>query len=206
MGKILYASGSGYFPSCIEEVSSIQSNFKSTLRNMMSVYWRVSQWKAKVSGTAISRFDEPIIFFGTEYNLNRTVGPSTEEELIFCEPQPLSFITEGFPIVSVDGVVFNGNIFLSLDLRISVQKEAGDSYSIASGIGAAVFPGSLVIVDPIDPSYDLVIGSCRINMAVGFITTPLFASSDYYKSGNVQLTFTAREYYSYGGTYNTQTG
>jgi hypothetical protein len=204
MGKILYASRSGYFPSCIEEVSSIESNFKSTLRNMMSVYWRVSQWKAKVSGTAISFNDESVIFLGTEYNLIRTFGPSTEEELIFCVPRPLDFSTEIFPISVVDGITLNGNIFLSLDLRISVQKEAGDLYSIASGIGVAVLPGVLSVDST--PEYDLEIGSCRINMAVGFITTPLFASSFSYKSGNVQLTFTAREYYSYGGTYNTQTG
>jgi len=201
MGKILHASGSGYFPSCIEEVPSIESNFKSTLKNMMSVYWRVSQWKAKISGSATDVFDEVFTFSDTDYNLNRTFGPSTEEELILCNPRPLLFSTEVVIIASSSGTDFNGSINFNLDPRERVKKENG-LYSIASNLQAG-FPGSDFSVDS---NYDFEIGSCRINMAGGSIVTPLFTDGDIYKSGNVVLIFTARGYYSYGGTYNTQTG
>ena len=171
----------------------------------MAVYWRVSKWKAKISGSAISFFDEVVTFSGTDYNLNRGIGPSTEEELILCVPLPLGFSSDLVPIVQVDGTDFNGGFQLGLDPRFPIEKEAGDLYSMQSGIYASSIPGSLY-VDPPDPEYDLVIGSCVINMAGSSIVTPLFVQSFAYKSGNVQLTFTAREYYSYGGTYNTQTG
>lgn len=205
MGKILHASGSGFFPSCIKQVSSIESNFKSTLTNMMAVYWRVSKWRAKISGSAISFFDEDVTFSGTDYNLNRIFGPSTEEELILCAPSPLGFRTDLVPIEEVDGAQFEGQFLLTLDPRRPIQKEAGDLYSIVSEIFVSIVQGSLY-VDPPDPEYDLVIGSCVINMAGSSIVTPLFVQSFAYKSGGVQLTFTAREYYSYGGTYNTSTG
>ena len=205
MGKVLSARGSGYFPSCIEQVSSIESNFKSTLTNMMAVYWRVSKWRAKISGSATSFFDEDVTFSSTDYNLNRISGPSTEEELILCVPLPLGFRTDLVPIVQVDDTNFDGQFNLTLDPRFSIEKEAGDLYSIVSQIFVSSEPGPL-FVDPADPEYDLVIGSCVINMAGSSIVTPLFVQSFAYKSGNVQLTFTAREYYSYGGTYNTSTG
>jgi hypothetical protein len=107
--------------------------------------------------------------------------------------------------VQLDGTDFNGQFVLFLDPRFPIEKEAGGLYSMRSSIYADTIPGVLY-VNPPDPEYDLVIGSCVINMAGSSIVTPLFVESSAYKSGGVQLTFTAREYYSYGGTYNTSTG
>jgi hypothetical protein len=207
MGKILHASGSGYFPSCIEQVSSIESNFKSTLTNMMAVYWRVSKWKAKISGTVTDIFDAVFTFSGAEYNLNRIYGPSTEEELILCVPLPLGFRVSNVLIATSEGLDFTGQIILGLDSRVSVKKDAGDLHSMTSQLFAG-FPGAGFFVDPVgsDLPNPAQIGSCSVNMAGASIVSPLFSLSELYESGDAQLTFTASEYYSYGGTYNTSTG
>ena len=170
---------------------------------MMAVYWRVSKWRAKITGTVTDIFDVVFTFSGAEYNLNRIYGPSTEEQLV-CG-NPLGFRVSNVLIATAEDVNFTGEI--DLGLVVSVIKDAGHLHSMTSELFAG-FPGAVFSVDPVgsDLPNPTQIGSCSVNMAGASIVSPLFSVSEVYESGNAQLTFTAREYYSYGGTYNTQTG
>ena len=47
MAKVLHASYSGYFPSCLTEDSAQASQ---SLEDAMSIYWRVKSWTITISG------------------------------------------------------------------------------------------------------------------------------------------------------------
>ena len=60
MAKVLHASYSGYFPSCLQ-VSDELAIF--TLEEAMEIYWKVKAWT--ISGTYINRFGESSPFSQT---------------------------------------------------------------------------------------------------------------------------------------------
>lgn len=47
MAKVLHASASGYFPSCLTENASLATQ---SLGDAMSIYWRVKSWTITISG------------------------------------------------------------------------------------------------------------------------------------------------------------
>lgn len=47
MAKVLHASASGYFPSCLIEDASLATQ---SLEDAMSIYWRVKSWTITISG------------------------------------------------------------------------------------------------------------------------------------------------------------
>ncbi len=60
MAKVLHASYSGYFPSCLQ-VNSARSIF--TLEEAMKIYWRVKAWT--ITGTYSNQFGESSAFSQT---------------------------------------------------------------------------------------------------------------------------------------------
>jgi len=49
MAKVLHASYSGYFPSCLTEDASLATQ---SLEDAMSIYWRVKSWTITISGAS----------------------------------------------------------------------------------------------------------------------------------------------------------
>ena len=47
MGKVLHASGSGYFPSCLSQNSTLATQ---SLTDAMEIYWKVRSWAVTISG------------------------------------------------------------------------------------------------------------------------------------------------------------
>ena len=47
MGKVLHASRSGYFPSCLSQNSTFATQ---SLTDAMEIYWKVRSWKVTISG------------------------------------------------------------------------------------------------------------------------------------------------------------
>lgn len=49
MAKVLHASYSGYFPSCLTELPELATQ---SLEDAMTIYWRVKSWTITISGEA----------------------------------------------------------------------------------------------------------------------------------------------------------
>lgn len=76
MAKVLHASYSGYFPSCLQ-VSDEFGIF--TLEKAMEIYWRVKAWT--ISGTYVNQFDEI-------YDFSQTFTSSLADETrLVCLPR-----------------------------------------------------------------------------------------------------------------------
>jgi hypothetical protein len=50
MAKVLHASRSGYFPSCLSQNSTLATQ---SLTDAMEIYWKVRSWAVTISGIAI---------------------------------------------------------------------------------------------------------------------------------------------------------
>ena len=55
MAKVLHASASGYFPSCLIEDASLATQ---SLEDAMSIYWRVKSWTITISGISARTFTQ----------------------------------------------------------------------------------------------------------------------------------------------------
>jgi hypothetical protein len=210
MGKVLSAQGSGYFPNCIEQVENITYPLKGSLVNMMGIYWRVKKWTGSLSGTAFI-FGQPeneIIFSGAEFDIPNRDGERTEESLI-CNPS-VDFLSErvvvGRIVRNDEQITGQYRIFINMRGDLVAQKQAGNVYSYPNLISVNIgFYGDFFVNKPTPFQ---IVGTWSVNWYGGSISGTLYArdQSDKYLDPNVTLTITAKEYYSYGGTYNTQTG
>jgi len=79
MAKVLHASYSGYFPSCLQ-VSDEFAIF--TLEEAMEIYWRVKAWT--ISGTYINYIGESSSFFQT------FTSTLADESRLVCLPRDYS--------------------------------------------------------------------------------------------------------------------
>lgn len=207
MGKVLSAQGSGYFPNCIEQVENITYPLKGSLVNMMGIYWRVKKWTGSLSGTALfSGPENQIIYSGTEFDIPNRSGERTEESLI-CQPN-VDFLTGSVVVGRIvrndEQIIGQYRIFINMQGDLVAQKEAGNVYSYPNLISVGIdFYGDFFVNKP---TLFQIVGTWSINWFGGSISGTLYSQADQYLSPNVTLTITAKEYYSYGGTYNTQTG
>jgi hypothetical protein len=203
MGKVLSAQGSGYFPNCIEQVENTYP-LKGSLVNMMGIYWRVKKWRASLSGSAQFNSNE-IIYNGTEYDIPPRFGERTEESLI-CSPfvDFLRYDVEvgRFPRDD-ERLIASFRFFINMQGDLVAQKEAGNVYSYPNEVSVSNFYGNFSVNKP---TLFQNAGSWSFNWYGGSISGTLYSQADRLQSPNVVLTYTASEYYSYGGTYNTQTG
>jgi len=205
MGKVLSAQGSGYFPNCIEQVESISSGLKGSLVNMMGIYWRVKKWKASLSGSAQLNSDQ-IIYNGTEYDIPNSDGERTEESLV-CR-RFVDFVRQNVEVGRIlrndERIIGSFRFFVNMQGDLVAQKEAGNVYSYPNEVSVGIrFYGDFSVNKP---TLFQIVGSWSFNWYGGSISGTLYSQADAYQSPNIVLTYTASEYYSYGGTYNTQTG
>jgi hypothetical protein len=213
MGKVLSAEGSGYFPKCIEQVESISSGLKGSLVNMMQIYWRVKKWRASLSGTA-SFFGNGVTFFGTEFDIPNRFGEKTEENLI-CSPF-VDFLSENVPVGNLRDLLGDNpidgryRIFINMTGNLVAQKEAGNVYSYPNLVTCGLlYPGmGNLSLSASTPSQTQNVGSWSMSLYGGSLGGTLYKVGGAGNFDNPQfvLAITVSEYYSYGGTYNTQTG
>jgi len=199
MGKVLHASGSGYFPFCIQESTSPACVFP--LETIMKIYWRVKRFQ--LTGSGIGTYPPPFEDITGTFNFNPVEIPQTyanSEENLVCAS---GFSFNRSP--DFGGIVLNQytanknnlNLF-SLNFTASFSDDGiRNSLGGENGFNAFYGPYATTI-----PSTSLNIFG--VNMPVYITIDGL--PDDAYMGGDLQLTLTPLEYWSYGGTWNTSTG
>ena len=197
MGKVLHASGSGYFPFCIQESSSDACVFP--LETIMKIYWRVKKFRLTGAGTGTLPPPSPLagteVFFTFDPVEIPQMYANSEENLV-CASE-FYFDQEGnFGGIGLnEGTISKKELNLfSLDFSVSFGF---DSLSFIYGFNA--FGGLGLTTN--SPHSLIIFG---VSMPI-FITVDGFGDENN-MGGSMQLTLTPIEYWSYGGTYNTSTG
>jgi len=224
MGKVINASGSGYFPFCFRPASDYQYPeyyITASLVDMMGVYWRVKTWRATISG-GYSAIGEGSAFFNLIYSGSGDFDqPSSnpyplKEEEIVCGKIREYFTNYSFT-ATISGpeytVTENFNIFLSPFLlgfiKLSEDSIATsflvESHQFGSVVGFSTEPGPPYLVDVLSDSiieYKFLGKTIQTNKL--WVRIP-FSPYSQLKT-NLKLILEPSEYWSYGGTYNTTTG
>jgi hypothetical protein len=201
MGKVLHASGSGYFINCIEE-SGDSANAIWTLENAMKLYWRVRSWSFSASGTLEEEGD----LFSFSFNIDNIKSyfysieaderiPTPREEQLVCGDA-------SYPnFQNIDDPNLENNINVGLQGIFRV----GDLYNPSfEGVVENRFPYNLqFFMASSIPSFYPTLST--ISLFGGVL--PIGVRS---RVGGEVLSFTATltptEWWSYGGTYDTSTG
>lgn len=200
MGKVLHASGSGYFINCIEE-SGDSANAIWTLENAMKLYWRVRSWSFSASG--VKEEDGELFPFSTNIDnmISRVYSepdderiPTLREEQLVCgdisypnfqnidDPDLENTIEVGLQGVFKVGNLYNPSFegFVSDELNnIDYSMAATPGFNEASST-ISLFGGVLPI-------------GARSTVAQEEVLS-------------ITATLTPTEWWSYGGTYDTSTG
>ena len=204
MGKVLHASGSGYFPKCIQE--STDNNYAIwPLEKAMQTYWRVRAWDFSAEVT-VKPFEDAE--FSVTTSIENIRSAANEESDLVCfnsfedtdeDPDqdadifflPLAFGDQFFKKVGnlyysgLDGSFFDGSFnfplpFLELEFNFGAE----------AGIYGNEFPFS-------------VLGSnLKISVNANMEDQPDF----YNPAVGCTASLTPSEWWSYGGMYNTSTG
>ena len=194
MGKVLHASGSGYFPGCI--VAGDPEDCPWTLEKAMQTYWRVRTWTFTASGIATNT-DDPsdTIPFSSE------ITDITSRDFETSEPQTLE---EGL----VCGNLFENIILDAYCLIEFYQAEtSGGLYNsglIGEVVDNRVEPLEFVFAANISSAFSISILGTNIPITMTWVNDEDAPESYTITSGSATLTPTL--WWSYGETYNTSTG
>lgn len=203
MGKILHASGSGYFPGCIQNGVGFWS-----LEKAMDIYWRIRTWELNPSIT----YSIPIDGVPTEL----TVSPSAPMELTYR----FGYLDSYPPITSEEELVCGAEN----TLIVSTEEYSGDyygeiSFSYPQKSGLLYSPGFLLNFNFNAEIYDF--GSINFvgifyGASVGDKSFSIYGSepipffftqfAEYFTFVDATLSLEPKEWWSYGGMYNTNTG
>jgi len=202
MGKVLHASKSGYFPSCIQTATS-PDHCPWTLQNAMDTYWRVRTWRFTVSGLAGPAGDEPTIPISetisniSSGNFEDATNYNSEEQLV-C--------SNSFFFNTVDDDIFSY-------IGFGNPEKSDDLYNSGiSGYFQNIETFGLVCefrTYPVYPPFEPDVNNSGTITVLG-ATLPLLI---YYLDEQETITFadvvatlTPTLWWSYGGTYDTATG
>ena len=194
MGKVLHASGSGYFPSCI--VEGDPEDCPWTLEKAMQTYWRVRTWTFTASGIA-TNIDDP----SDTYPFSSEITDITSRDTETGEPQTLE-----------EGLVC-GNLFenIILDAYCSIgffqAETSGGLYNsglFGEVVDNRVDPLEFVFAADISSAFSISILGTNIPITMTWVNDEDAEASYIITSGSATLTPTL--WWSYGGTYNTSTG
>ena len=186
MGKVLHASGSGYFPGCI--VAGDPADCPWTLEKAMQTYWRVRTWTFSASGTIEEEE-------GGNFPFSTTITDITSRDVETAFPQTLE---EGL----VCGNLFEG-IISNAYCRIEFYQAetSGDLYN--SGLVGEVVDDSnsleFVFAANISSAFNISILSTNIPITIDYVE-----EGGTVISGSATLTPTL--WWSYGGKYDPATG
>jgi hypothetical protein len=200
MGKVIHASYSGYFPTCIISGTPTPSQeyLSLTLEQAMALFWRVRTWEAKASGS----FRDNVL----EANIEYTSGS-------FADMIPSIEIAEEKNLVCKGSETF----YFQRDATATITPDVGDPYNTYGAIGfqyifssiknsgSTYYPSFvLACVNSLTSVYTAKIGTYYIKYLGYTFTGDLFGQAG--SSGSALIEVNAKEYWSYGGTYNTSTG
>ena len=214
MGKVLHASGSGYFPECIieQEPDPQLPCVATTLTEAMALTWRVRKWEAKVSGIIHDLSDGFSSAFNGAWRDSNSSSPFDKEEDIVCfggnshtENIPFNvFVTTNNPDLEPFSFEANlqfihGNTFTGLPPSDRKVYRVGDIYYPYIDIRSFLIFASTYY-------YFAKLGTYKITFAGEEITGDIFSGYSANFTGTMSVEIRAKEYWSYGGTYNTSTG
>ena len=204
MGKVLSAQGSGYFPSCIQpgSASGSQWNLDLTIEQGMALYWRTKQWRFEASGSWISdnRVERvPVSGSGDVVKLNEIAS----EENLLC-------LGRGDEILL--GYIPTDQRNLDIDMSFNIQSDVFtflNSYQDKTKV-YPWFEINSVFIQSHNVREDQKIGTIRFMFNGYTISKNLYTDDGEPPwtgtNGNVLIDIICREYWSYGGTWNTSTG
>lgn len=195
MGKVLHASYSGYFPACIGEERT-QGVLDGTLNDLMYIYWRVKTWEIEsVIGQLLVGDGPDTWTFNQGVTPLGSINANTEEELVcgktFIRGSQIPFATSFGSAAGDLAIVYNS----------SASKNSGGLYQIFFYMIFEVAGGRIFSTNIQTPQ-----GSQLglLTLKPINITTPIYGSGSI--TGTMNISVRATEWWSYGGTYNTQTG
>jgi hypothetical protein len=216
MGKVLHASGSGYFPRCLVNSSTLPRDGNyiiGGIQEVMTPFWRVRKWEISVTGTLVGPGTE-WTFSGTPNELfGYPEAVEKEEDLVCFNSQDkfyIGFASELVPWATLNGEPFENiaNLFVGLGyvfppyntFESNAIVKNDDIYKLPFfwGIG-----GIALLSDPLEAGW-VPVGTYTFDV-LGVSTVPrtLYGPN---LSGSVTAIVSAKEYWSYGGTYSTTTG
>ena len=220
MGEVLHASASGYFTGCIKEQNLLVECFSGNLTQVMALFWRVKKWEATASGT-LQRFSgdefQSLTFDGATRELQpQEPIPSIEEDLVCFNSEAkgyLIYYTDAAWATDQSGNPFSSILALSVssgyrnDEQYAGVEKTENNFRIG---GSLVFSAEFLIngngnTPPIISEPLVEAGNYQIITSAGTMTGKLWTAwTD--QVANCNVVINAKEYWSYGGTYNTSTG
>jgi hypothetical protein len=196
MGKVLHASGSGYFTGCIQNGTGYWS-----LERAMDIYWRIRAWEFSISATYF--FDDGDFQQGfTTYDFNTCVSIVESEEDLVCTNELDEPLGE-------NRVIFFGNAKKSSSLYdpgFSFDTFWSDEYDFGS-IDMDVQSGIPEFVPPnrvLNTKLFSIYGSNPF--PISFILQPEQSQAPFFTFIDATFSLNPSEWWSYGGTYDTSTG
>jgi hypothetical protein len=216
--------------------SSLQENLSLTLLGAMTLFWRVKKWEVALGGELNYTYPEGTFLPGLVQSITypndsffvcetRGTNIATEEDFVCVQdadnfifasigriPNIISFYqSEYFPYPPMDNsfIQFFGLRFTTND-RI---KTSGSNFFVRFESMVSV-PSVIVGTKDLEnfPEMSKIVGSYSISFGdftkngILYGTADGEAQRDGSISGDVSLQIRAKEYWSYGGTYNTETG
>jgi hypothetical protein len=187
MGKVLHASGSGYFPFCIGEIDlSIPELYSMvSIEAVMKIWWRIK--KIRFYGTYTQRNNGNPIDVPWELIVQRNAA---NEENLVCNPFP------SWNTISQLNIT-DGSFTTS---SVSYKGTSDDRFILAAAVGGALED---VLQEQSIPFVSIPVeeGSQKfVFEGISFTNTP----PEFTLPGSIN--YQILEYWSYGGTYNTSTG
>jgi hypothetical protein len=188
MGKVLHASKSGYFTSCIQNGDGYWS-----LERAMEIYWRVKKWELNMSTTYLIDFPEnpEIITLSTGANRLLTNGSGQEEDLVCSSAfyADTGFAEITFGDAAKSGSLYSAGFIFFADFSANFGLGDFALYVNTGGDGTDVRSYSVYGSTPIEFSYTI---------------TDLYA--EFFVLQDATFSLEPKEWWSYGGTYDTSTG
>jgi len=143
MAKVLHASASGYFPTCLSQSSTLATQ---SLVDAMEIYWKVKNWRLSTSGD----YGDAQIFYSST---------ATDETNLVCESNFSPFEYNAFFLQWVGPFVdsySNPKKYGILPSLAWVIESEGSSFVVSSQF--ANIPGNILIVGSLSfygQSFDL---------------------------------------------------
>ena len=174
----------------------------------MSLFWKVKTWEAKITGTVNFNNGNSETYLLTTYQeLSPSIQINSEEYYVCKGFEAFSFgrtIQTSLVIGGADPVIFD----YAWNFLYNFNSEGGFGAYRSGNLFYPSFetqlPGPVISFDA--PTYNTNVGVYQISLNGFTISGELYALDDNAPSGNALIKIRAKEYWSYGGTYDTATG
>lgn len=208
MGKV---RSLGYFPHCIPQGIPTEDFYLDlSLNEAMALFWRVKNWEFRTTGTLSDGFGVgyDLTYLGSSWATATIENPVISEEYLVCKSQELFLFTnnvdglvttddETYPINGIRQFGFSFGSIPVFDARYQGSRYYPIFFFQMLGpvLSSSIAPG---------PGYSSVVGTYYLSFLDYIVQGDLFGADG--ASGDVEVEINAKEYWSYGGTYNTETG